>query len=83
MTYDGEMKSRKWEKYVSCHVKYRIILKNLKEYGYQGLDLGRKGSHLLQGIKCDKTTTVIATVKANLERYENVFDNCCIPLSIC
>ena len=35
LTYDGEKKAWNWEKYVSCHVKYYIILENLKEYGYQ------------------------------------------------
>ena len=42
LMYDGEKKAWNWEKYVVCHVKYHIILGNLKEYGYQGLDLGSK-----------------------------------------
>ena len=41
-TYDGKKKSWNWEKYIACHVKYHIILGNLMEYGYQGLDPGSK-----------------------------------------
>ena len=40
--YDGEKRAWNWEKYVSCHVKYHIILPNLMECGYQGLDPGSK-----------------------------------------
>ena len=40
--YDGEKKAWNWEKYVAWHVKYYIILGNLMEYGYQGLDPGSK-----------------------------------------
>ena len=39
-TYDGEKKAWNWEKYVAQHVKYHIILVNLTEYGYQGIDQG-------------------------------------------
>ena len=39
-TYDGEKKAWKWEKYVVPHIKYHIILGNLIEYEYQGLDPG-------------------------------------------
>ena len=37
-TYDREKRALNWEKYVSCHVKYHIILGNLLEHGYQGID---------------------------------------------
>ena len=37
-TYNGEKKAWNWEKYVAHHVKYHIILTNLMEYGYRGLD---------------------------------------------
>ena len=36
--YDEEKMEWNWEKYVACHVKYHIILGNIMEYGYQGLD---------------------------------------------
>ena len=39
---DSEKRAWNWEKYVACHVKYHIILGNLMEYGYQGLDPGSK-----------------------------------------
>ena len=35
---DGKKRAWNWEKYVASHVKYYIILLNLMEYGYQGLD---------------------------------------------
>ena len=40
--YEGGKRAWNWEKYVACHVKYHIILGNLMEYGYQGLDPGSK-----------------------------------------
>ena len=40
--YDGEKRAWNWEKYVAHHVKYHIILMNLMEYGYQGLNQGSK-----------------------------------------
>ena len=40
--YDSEKRAWNWEKYVAHHVKYHIILVNLMEYGYQGLDPGLK-----------------------------------------
>ena len=39
-TYDVEKRAWNCEKYVAHHVKYHIILGNLMEYGYQGLDPG-------------------------------------------
>ena len=41
-TCDGEKRAWNWEKYVADYVKYHIILGNLMEYGYQGLDPGSK-----------------------------------------
>ena len=40
--YYGEKKAWNWEKYVTQHVKYHIILGSLMEYGYQGLNPGSK-----------------------------------------
>ena len=40
--YYGEKKAWSWENYVAQHVKYDIILGNLMDYGYQGLDPGSK-----------------------------------------
>ena len=38
--YDGEKRTWNWKKYVAFHVKYHIILENLMEYAYKGLDQG-------------------------------------------
>ena len=67
------MKESNWKKYVFQYVKYHIILKNLKEYGYKGLNQGTKVHHLLSGIVCDKLSTAIATVRAYPDKYEKVF----------
>ena len=42
LIYDGEKRTWHWEKYVAHHIKYHIILGNLMQYGYQGLDPGSK-----------------------------------------
>ena len=71
-TYDGEKKAWNWEKYVACHVKCHIILGNLMEYGYQGLDPGSKAQYLLNGIRCNKLSTAVARVHP--DKYEKDFD---------
>ena len=73
-TYDGEKKAWNWEKYVAQHVKYHIILGNLMEYGYQGLDPGSNVWYLLNGIRCDKLSTAIAKVRVHPDKYEKDFD---------
>ena len=45
------------------------------EYGYQGLDPGSKVRYLLNGIKCDKLSTAVATVRAHPNKYEKEFDS--------
>ena len=72
--YDGEKKAWNWEKYVAWHVKYHIILGNLMECGYQGLNPGSKVRYLLNGIRCDKLSTKVATVRAYPDRYNKDFD---------
>ena len=72
--YYGEKKAWNWEKYVSYHVKYHIILGNLMEYGYQSLDQGSKVQYLLNCIRCDKLSMVVATVRAHPDKYEKDFD---------
>ena len=42
-----------------------MILKNLKAYGYQGLDKVIKLCHLLNGIFCDKLSKWIVVIKTN------------------
>ena len=37
LVYNREKKACNWDKYVAQHVKYHIFVKNLMEYGYQGL----------------------------------------------
>ena len=51
---------------MSQHVKYHIILENLKEYGYQGLDPGSKFHYLL------KMSTAVAAVKALSKNFDTV-----------
>ena len=59
--------------YIALHVKYHVILGNLIEYGYQGLDPGLKVPYLLKGIRCDKLSTAITTVRAHPDKYEKDF----------
>ena len=74
LTYDGEERAWNWEKYAACNVKYQIILGNLMEYGYQGLDPVLKVGYLLNGIRCNKLSTAVATVRAHPDRYKKDFD---------
>ena len=60
---------------------YHIILKNLKEYGIQGLTPRTKVCHQLNGIRCDKLPLVIATVSALPDKYEKNFSAAAIYLS--
>ena len=61
-------------KHVAHHVKYHIILGNLMEYGYQGLDLGSNVRYLLNGNNCDKLSTAVAAARAHPDKYEKDFD---------
>ena len=72
--YDGEKKASNWEKYVAWHVQYHIILENLIEYVYQGLDLGSKAQNLLNGVGCDKLLTAVVTVRAHPDKYVKDFN---------
>ena len=74
MSIYGEKREWNWENYVACHLKYHIILVNLMEYGYQWLDLVSKVWYLLNGIRCDKLSTPVATVRAHPDRYNKDFD---------
>ena len=44
------------------------------EYRYQGLDPVSKVQYLLNGIRCDKLSTAVATVRAHTYKYEKDFD---------
>ena len=44
------------------------------EYGYQGLDPGLKVWYLLNGIRCDKLSTEVTTVRAHPDKYKKDFD---------
>ena len=44
------------------------------EYRYKGLDPGSKVQYLLNGIKCDKLSTAVTTVRAHPDKYEKDFD---------
>ena len=67
-TYNGDKKAWNWEKCVVQHVKYHIILENPMDYGYQGLDPGSKVKYLLNGIRCNKLSTAVATVRVHPEK---------------
>ena len=56
------------------HVKYHIILENLKNYGYQDLDQGSEACYQLNGIRCDNRSTAVVAVKAYPHKYEMNFD---------
>ena len=55
-------------------MSYHIILGNLMEYGYQGLNPGSNVQYLLNGIRCDKLCTEVAAVRAHQDKYEKYFD---------
>ena len=44
------------------------------ECGYQGLDQGLKVQYLLNGIRCDKCSTTVTTVRVNPDKHEKDFD---------
>ena len=58
-----------------------MILENIMEYEYQGLDPATKLHHLFKGIMCDKLSTAVAIVKAHPDRYEKDFDTLVTYLS--
>ena len=62
------------EKYVAWHVKYHIILGHLMEYEYQGIYPGSNVWYLLNGIRCDKLSTAVATVRAHSYKNKKNFD---------
>ena len=74
-TFDCEKKAWKWEKYVAQHVKYHIIMGNLMENGYQGIDTGSKVRYLLNGIRCDKFSLAITAVTMHPDKYEKNLDS--------
>ena len=59
-------------KVCAWHIKYHIILKNLRECGCQGLDPGPK-VYLWNGIRCDKLSTAVTTVRAHPDKYKKDF----------
>ena len=69
--YDGEMEQGK-VCIPTCQV--HIIIENLKEYGYQVLDLRSNVQYLLNGFRYEKLSTAVATVKAHPDKYEKDFD---------
>ena len=44
------------------------------EYGYQDFDPGLNIQYLLNGMKCDKLSKVVATVRAHPDKYKKDFD---------
>ena len=59
-TFDGDKIGWNWEKYFSYHIKCNKNLENLKDYGHNGLDTMAKVHYLLNGIRCNKLTNLIA-----------------------
>ena len=74
LIYHGKKKAWNGEKYVTQHVKYHIILGNLMEYGYHGRNPGSKVRYLLNGIRCEKLSKVVATVRAHPDKYKKDFE---------
>ena len=48
--------------------------RNLMEHGYQGLVPELKVKYVLNGIKCDKLSTAVATAKVQQDEYKKDFD---------
>ena len=67
--------------YAFHHVKYYVIHKNLKVYGYQGYEPVTKVFHQLNGIRCDKMSTAVTTVKTLPDRDKKDFDTAVAYLS--
>ena len=44
------------------------------EYGCQGLDPGLKVPYLLNGIRCDKLSTAVATIRVHPDKYKKDFN---------
>ena len=75
LTYYGKKKAWYWKMYIAHHVKYHILLGNLMEHGFQGLDSGSKAWYLLSGTMCDKLSTAVAAARANPDKYKKDFDS--------
>ena len=44
------------------------------EYGYEGIDLGSKVKCLLNGIRCDKLSEAVSTVRVHPDKCKKDFD---------
>ena len=73
LTYTGELRRFNFEKYVTNHVHQHLILTNLVEHGYSGIDERSKVRHLLDGIKTDKLDSVRTRIFSD-EILQNDFD---------
>ena len=71
--YDVKKKIWNWKKYAPCHVKYHILLKNLKEYKFQEFP-ATKVHHLMNGIRCNKMSAVVAKISAEPDHYNKDFE---------
>ena len=74
---DGTKKAWKWEKHVSCHVKYHIN-ESIIEYGHQ-----RKGSGMKVWIRCDRISSVVASYRSHTDKYEKNCDSVVVYLLQC
>ena len=72
-TYRGEGRHWDFERYATLHKEQHTFLEGLKEYGYAGMDEGRKTRHLLAGIK----TAALDSVLYNAELRQD-FAKCVV-----
>ena len=74
-SYRNEQRRWNFEKYATQQKRQHIILENLVQHGYKGIDERTKVRYLLDGIKTDSLDTVKTQILSNQE-YRNSFDKC-------
>ena len=75
MVYCGETRKWNFERYVTEHKEQHIVLQNLEEYGYKGIDDRSKVRHLNDGIKAENLTVIKSTILASATLRSD-FDGC-------
>ena len=73
--YDNEMKGWDWDKYVTLHKEKHMIMQNLKDHGWSGIDNDTNVCHFLQGVKSSELEADINVIKAKLEKYSKDFSS--------
>ena len=73
--YYGEKKRWNFESYVTIHKAQHQVMRDLKEFGYQGMDPGTQVRHLMHGIKTKELDAAKAQILAS-PILQNKFDAC-------